>query len=227
MTVLRAESVTRPRPVIVWGARGHAKVLNEFLRPLGYQVVAIFDNDPEATSPLADVPVFHGSTGFDHWRETCPHQGVQSLVAIGGQRGKVRCDIQERLATFGIEPLTAIHPRAFVADGAIIGAGSQCLAHSSVGTEAVLGRACIVNTNASVDHESVLGNGVHVAPGATITGCVEIGDFSMIGAGAVVLPRIRIGRNVSIGAGAVVTRDIPDDKVAYGNPAKIIRDNVP
>ncbi len=225
MIAPHTECRTRLQPVIVWGARGHAKVLNEFLPQLGYQVIAVFDNDAHATAPLAGVPLFHGLSGFDRWSKTCRVESVQALVAIGGQRGRTRLEIHEQLAAHGIEPLSVIHPSAFVADDAEIGAGSQILARSAVCTEVALGRACIINTNASVDHESVLGNGVHVAPGATITGCVEVGDYSMIGAGSVVLPRIKIGRNVIVGAGAVVTRDIPDGKVAYGNPARIIRDN--
>lgn len=45
---------------------------------------------------------------------------------------------------------------------------------------------------------------------------------SSIGAGSVVLP-VTIGTNSLIGAGSVVTTDIPDNVLAYGNPAKIIR----
>lgn len=225
MIAPRIERETELLPVIIWGARGHAKVLNEFLPRIGYRVQAIFDNDPEATSPLARVPIFHGRNGFEDWHANRHRECVHALVAIGGHRGRVRLEIHEQLARFGIEPLTAVHPKAFVASDAVIGVGSQILAHASVCTEATLGRACILNTNSSVDHESVLGDGVHVAPGATVTGCVEIGDHSMIGAGAVVLPRVKIGRNVIIGAGAVVTRDVADNKVAFGNPARVIRNN--
>lgn len=223
--IAQVEKRTRLRPVIIWGAGGHAKVLNEFLPQLGYRVTAVFDNDPDAASPLAGVPVFRGLESFEDWRASCPDESLLALVAIGGHRGLARIQIHQQLAEHGIEPLTVIHPRAFVADDAVLGAGSQVLAQASVCAEAVLGRTCIINTNASVDHESILGDGVHVAPGATIAGCVSIGDYSMIGAGAVVLPRIKIGRSVIIGAGAVVTRDVPDGKVAFGNPARIIRDN--
>jgi serine O-acetyltransferase len=50
-----------------------------------------------------------------------------------------------------------------------------------------------------------------------------IGDNVIIGAGAKILGGIQIGDNVTIGANAVVTKSLPDDVVAAGIPAKIIR----
>lgn len=44
-----------------------------------------------------------------------------------------------------------------------------------------------------------------------------------IGAGAVLLPGVTIGRCAMIGAGAVVTRDVPDDGVVHGDPARLQR----
>lgn len=39
------------------------------------------------------------------------------------------------------------------------------------------------------------------------------------------MPGVTIGNNVVIGAGSIVTRDIPSDKVAFGNPCRVYRDN--
>lgn len=47
---------------------------------------------------------------------------------------------------------------------------------------------------------------------------------SKVGANATLLPGVTIGRNALVGAGSVVVRDVPDDKVVVGNPARIIRD---
>ncbi len=52
---------------------------------------------------------------------------------------------------------------------------------------------------------------------------IEIADNCWIGGGAIILPGVKIGRNSIIGSGAVVTKDIPDNVVAAGNPAKIIK----
>ena len=53
-------------------------------------------------------------------------------------------------------------------------------------------------------------------------GCIEIGDNVFIGAGARILYDVRIGSNVIIGTGSIVTKDIPDNSVAAGVPAKVI-----
>jgi maltose O-acetyltransferase len=52
---------------------------------------------------------------------------------------------------------------------------------------------------------------------------VTIGDDCWIGGGAIICPGVTIGNRCVIGAGAVVTKDIPDDSLAVGNPAKVIR----
>lgn len=211
--------------VVIWGATGHAKVLREFIEPMGYRVIGTFDNDSTVPAPFPDVPLYYGQAGFQRWRSERREEEVCCLVAIGGARGKDRVEIQTYLESQNLKPITAIHPAAYVARDATLGTGCQVLAHATVGAQARLGQACIVNTAASVDHECSLGAGVHIAPGATLAGCVTIGDFSLIAVGAVVLPRVRIGQSSIIGAGAVVTEDIPDHKVAYGNPAKVVRDN--
>jgi maltose O-acetyltransferase len=56
----------------------------------------------------------------------------------------------------------------------------------------------------------------------TKIGLVQIGNNVFIGTGSIILPNVRIGDNVVIGAGSVVTRDIPDDSLALGNPARVV-----
>lgn len=54
---------------------------------------------------------------------------------------------------------------------------------------------------------------------------IIVGNNVWIGADVKVMPGVTIGDNVVIGAGSVVTKDIPSNKIAYGNPCKIIKDN--
>ena len=52
---------------------------------------------------------------------------------------------------------------------------------------------------------------------------IKIGNNVYIGTGAMIMPGVTIGNNCIIGAGAIVTKDIPDDSVAVGIPAKRIK----
>ena len=49
-----------------------------------------------------------------------------------------------------------------------------------------------------------------------------VGDNVRIGSNATILP-VKIGDNSIIGAGAVVTKDIPENFICYGNPAKLVK----
>lgn len=53
---------------------------------------------------------------------------------------------------------------------------------------------------------------------------IVIGDNVWIGGGSIVLPGVTIGSGAVVGAGSVVTHDIPANTLAYGNPARIIRE---
>lgn len=57
-----------------------------------------------------------------------------------------------------------------------------------------------------------------------VTGPVTIGDDVWIGGNVTILPGVTIGSNVVIGAGSVVNRDIPDNSLAVGTPARVIRE---
>ena len=60
-------------------------------------------------------------------------------------------------------------------------------------------------------------------PDLEITKPITIGDNVYIGNNVLLMPGVNIGNNVIIGAGAVVTKDVPDNSVAVGVPARVIK----
>ncbi len=111
----------------------------------------------------------------------------------------------------------------------------------SLGTKSVIESYCCIN-NAVGD--VLIGNHVNLAQGIVITALnhnfkdttmrideqgistnpVTIGDDVWIGANAVILPGVTIGKHVVIAAGAVVAKDVPNNSVVGGVPAKILKD---
>jgi sugar O-acyltransferase (sialic acid O-acetyltransferase NeuD family) len=209
--------------IIFWGATGQAKVLQECISYFDVQLVALFDNNSNLSSPFEGVPLITGHKFCEWLKNQDPVDSLYFLVAIGGARGRDRLEIQERLELHGLKPFKVIHPTAFVAKNVKIGLGSQILAHSTICVDSIIGKACIINTAACIDHECKIGDGVHIGPGAIIAGLVEIKLCAMIGAGATILPRITIGEGAIVGAGAVVTKDVSDYAVVVGNPATVKR----
>ena len=61
------------------------------------------------------------------------------------------------------------------------------------------------------------------SPDLEITKPIVVGNDVFIGNNVILLPGVTIGNNVVIGAGAVVSRDIPDNSLAVGVPAKVVK----
>lgn len=208
------------KEIVFWGGTGQAKVLAEALDEKHWRIAAIID-ERRIDSPLPGVPVLAGADGLRAF--LAGHSSADPrhfAVAIGGEHGRDRLQIHELMSLLGLMPLTIVHPRAFVARDASLGAGVQVLAMAAVCSHVRLEHAVIVNTGATVDHDCRIGAGAHIAPGAHLAGEVVVGDGAFIGTGASILPRVRIGMHAVVGAGAVVTRDVPDNVTVAGNPAK-------
>lgn len=212
-----AESI---RTIIVVGAGSQGAIVADILlraREAGAPAIpaGFVDDTPErARSQIVGLPVLGTIASLG----SIEHDAV--VVAIGDNHA--RRIVIERLVAAGERLATAIHPFTSIAPTSVIGDGSMISAGSIVLPRAVIGRGVLLNTKSSVDHDSVVGDYAHVSAGATIGANVRIGEEAFVALGASITSGRTVGARTTIGAGAVVVRDLPDDVVAWGVPARII-----
>lgn len=81
----------------------------------------------------------------------------------------------------------------------------------------------IINENTRIGSNLTIYPGVEIGHKSRGTGAPQIGDNCFIGAGAKIFGNISIGDNVTVAPNAVVTKDVPDNCIVGGVPAKIIK----
>ena len=158
-------------PVAIYGAALGGRVVAEYLTTLGSHRAAFFlDDAPNRSKEVTGLPVRPGDD-----LEGLPAEGVRhAFVAIG--RGRTRLAVMDRAREAGLELITIVHPRAFVAPSATLGEGALVKAGAVVGTHSAIGRGAIVDNGAVVPHDNAIGAGALVAPGAALGSGIRVGQ---------------------------------------------------
>lgn len=205
-----------PKPVVLLGGGGHARVLLDVLALTGRAVRGLLDDDPAVTG--SDQAQRLG--GIEALKQLDPSE-IELINAIGSANlPTIRQAVYEHARAAGFRFAPVLHPDATIARLATLGPGVQVLAQSVVGPGTTLGENVLINTRSSVDHDCTVGPHTHLAPGVTVCGSVRIGAGCHIGSGATIIQGVTLGDGVLVAAGAVVTKDVADGQRVAGVPAR-------
>lgn len=118
---------------------------------------------------------------------------------------------------------TLIHSSATISFFTEIGDGTVIMPKAVIGPNSRVGVFCLINTHASIDHDCTMLDYSSLAPAAVTGGRVEIGFRSAISIGATIKQGLKIGNDCVVGANSYLNKDLPNNQVAYGTPARQIR----
>jgi len=208
--------------VIIFGASSHGSVVLDCLeKEEKYRVVGFIDSFKRKGSFQNGYQVL--GTEYDLPYLCDAHNISGGIVAIGDNslRKYVVDKIKKIVPAFNF--ISTVHPTVLLGKDVHIGNGSTILPGVIINTNSRVEDFCILNTNSVLEHDGLMEAYSSLAPGVYTGGNFHLGKFSAIGLRTNVIDNITVKEHTIVGAASLVLKDIPEYVVAYGSPAKVIR----
>lgn len=206
---------TRKPGILIYGAGGHAKVVWSTIVKMGvYEVVAyLVDRDPLPQEEFLGAPVLNAPLAL-------LDANLPRRIALGIGDNAQRQVIGQRVEAAGFEMPVIIHPMVAIGENVTFGAGTLVCSATIIDPDVTIGKGNILNSGCAIGHDSRTEDYVHICGGTYIGGRCQIKELSFVSLRAIVLPGLIVGRNSQVGAGSMLTKDLPDDHIALGSPAR-------
>ena len=210
------------KDIVIIGGGDQAHYTIDIIHKEGkLNIIGIVDAQAEIGSKKHGYPILGRQESIKEIAET--HQIDGGIIAIGDNwtRYIVATEIKKHIPNFKF--FNAIHPSCIIGENVKFGSGVVAMAGCIFNPKSVIGDHTFFATGAQIEHDCKIGNYASISAGSITGGYVEMEEFSAITLGVTVMDRIKIGRNSVIGSGSLVINDFPENVLAYGSPAKIIR----
>ncbi len=201
----------------IYGSGGAGREVRDIASELNRweEIVFIDDTVPEGIfEDLRRMP-------FENFRKCFDINKAEIIIALGEPKYKVM--LYNKIKNAGYRFATIIHRMAWVSPSAHIGNGVVLRAGAVINANAYIGDNVTIQEQSCVGHDTRIGDHCQIAGMVVVGGHSEIGEATYIGLGVPIKDMVKIGSNSVIGMGSVVIRDIPDNVVAIGNPARAMR----
>lgn len=148
---------------------------------------------------------------------------LEVVIAIG--EPAVREKKFNLLKEDAVKTTTLIHPDVHIPDTTEIGQGVVIQYGCFISCNVTIGNYVYIQPQCNIGHDDKLADGCMISGFANIGGAVSIGNFTYIGLSAIIKEGVAVGDNAIVGMGSAVHKDVPDEMMVLGNPARPIAKN--
>lgn len=211
------------KKVLIFGASEQAKSTIDIIeQEQKHKIVGILDDNLPKNSGFEGYTVLGK---IENLKEISVQLGIHAgIIAIGDNY--TRLQVYRRIMRIApnFSFITGIHPSVILGKNVHIGQGSLIMPGVIINNDTQIGEHTYIGNQTSIDHDSVVEDFVRFSPGCTTGGAVKVGFCSAICLKVGIIHGMSIGQHTVVGAGAIVTQKLGDHLMAYGVPAKKIRD---
>lgn len=209
------------KPVIILGAKGIAHPALEIFNSNKVIVYGFLDEDQSLYgTEINNIPVL-GNTEDEGFLKLIGKK-TEAFVAVDDSKYR-KFLVEMLIENRKVQPINAIHERAYISTDAVLGHGNFINANVAVGAAAKVGSYCIFHSGAIIDHKAVIGDFVQIGAGSIINAEAIIEEGAFIGSGVTVVGGVTIGKGARVGAGSVVIASVGKNETVFGNPAAKIK----
>lgn len=179
----------------------------------------VFINDNKNEDYVNKIAVFT----FDEFIKKYELSMAKIVIAVGEPRVRGLLRLKVTSAFYKLE--TLIHPNAYIGSNSIIEEGVIIQYGCFISCNIKIYTNVLIQANSSVGHDSIIENDSVISSYVGISGTCIIGKRVYVGVSVPIKEKITIGNDSIIGMGSVVLRDIEENVVAIGNPARAMKMN--
>lgn len=204
------------------GAGTYGEVYMAYLIEAGYNVTAFFDSNSSLWGQkINDVLV----CGDEKLLENKEFEDKIDAVFCPIGNNIVRQKVLNYVSSLGYETPNFIHKSVIIHDSVKIGnKGVYILAGTIIMPFVTINNNCMISVGANIIHHTTLDKGCFISNGVNLGASIYAEENTYIGMGATVMTGVKkLGKNCLVGAGAVVIKDVEDNAIVAGVPARVIK----
>lgn len=201
----------------IYGSGGSGREVREIAEQQSIWREIIFIDDTVETGVFKEIK----RMPFESFYQIYDGDNVEVVIALGEPEYKKTLYYKVKEKKYRLA--NVVHPMAWISPSAKLEQGSIVHAQSFISSDVLIEENTCIGPGVVIGHDCIVRRNCQIAPNVAFGGYCEVGEGVYIGMNVSVKEEIKIGKNSIIGMGSIVSRDIPENVIALGNPARVMK----